>query len=292
MSFYKITDPNERRRMFEKLAQTRKNVREQFLEEKIGDIESRETLKKMFKPVTESQRELSENIKEQLAPIRDKVLALPSSAPALPSPAPAPPSPAPALSEDTMMLGPIAADYLEKYLNKDPQVDQTFGIYSDEAGTWKIGNKEVDVEGDDLIVEGEIYSGTRGLWELLISKKPSDRIYNSDDYINYSRLLVHTNTMRQKNDPRNPRPKSSDGWKWMNIVKPIWEGTEQVQGTGTRTVVIPSNPNALIERLDLLMASKEAGNTGTRNELVSICDELLRQKVISKNEYKNIMLKL
>ena len=47
MSFYKITDPNERRRMFEKLAQTRKNVREQFLEEKIGDIESRETLKNL-----------------------------------------------------------------------------------------------------------------------------------------------------------------------------------------------------------------------------------------------------
>ena len=36
MSFYKITDPEERRRMFEKLAATRKNVREQFLEDKIG----------------------------------------------------------------------------------------------------------------------------------------------------------------------------------------------------------------------------------------------------------------
>ena len=84
MSFYKITDPKERRRMFEKLSQTRKNVREQFLEEKIGDIESRESLKKIFKPVTESQRELAEGIKEQLEPIRDKVLALPSPAPVLP----------------------------------------------------------------------------------------------------------------------------------------------------------------------------------------------------------------
>ena len=33
------------------------------------------------------------------------------------------------------------------------------------------------------------------------------------------------------------------------------------------------------------MASKEAGNTGTRNELVNICDEVLRQRVIGKNEY-------
>ena len=58
MSFYKITDPKERRRMFEKLTQTRKNVQEQFLADKIGKIESSQSLKKFFKPVTESQREL------------------------------------------------------------------------------------------------------------------------------------------------------------------------------------------------------------------------------------------
>ena len=42
--------------------------------------------------------------------------------------------------------------------------------------------------------------------------------------------------------------------------------------------LLPSDPNALRERLELLMASKQAGNTGVRNEIVSICDELLRQK--------------
>ena len=34
------------------------------------------------------------------------------------------------------------------------------------------------------------------------------------------------------------------------------------------------------------MASKAAGNTGVRSELVSVCDELLRQKLIDKNKYK------
>ena len=72
MSFYKITDPKERRRMFEKLTQTRKNVQEQFLEDQIGKIESSESL-----PVTESQKEITKEIKAQLAPIRDKVLTLP-----------------------------------------------------------------------------------------------------------------------------------------------------------------------------------------------------------------------
>ena len=35
------------------------------------------------------------------------------------------------------------------------------------------------------------------------------------------------------------------------------------------------------------MASKVAGNTGVMYELVSVCDALLRQKLIDKHKYKN-----
>ena len=54
-------------------------------------------------------------------------------------------------------------------------------------------------------------------------------------------------------------------------------------------VVIPSDPNTLLERLDLLLASQEAGHTGVRNELVSICDELKRQGVLNSMSYKNLI---
>jgi len=40
------------------------------------------------------------------------------------------------------------------------------------------------------------------------------------------------------------------------------------------------------------MASFEAGNTGVRNEIVSICDKLLRQKILSGDAYKKLMLSL
>ena len=36
--------------------------------------------------------------------------------------------------------------------------------------------------------------------------------------------------------------------------------------------------------------SKAAGNTGVRNELASVCDELLRQNLIDKHKYKIIIL--
>ena len=55
---------------------------------------------------------------------------------------------------------------------------------------------------------------------------------------------------------------------------------------------LPCDPIALVERLDILMTSKAAGNTCVRNELVSICDELLRQNLIDKHKYKIIMLQL
>ena len=62
--------------------------------------------------------------------------------------------------------------------------------------------------------------------------------------------------------------------------------TSNIEGEGV--VVIPSDPNALLERLDLLLASQEAGHTGVRNELVSICDELKRQGVLDTKTYKKL----
>ena len=57
------------------------------------------------------------------------------------------------------------------------------------------------------------------------------------------------------------------------------------------TINLPCDPIALVE-IDILTASKAAGNTGVRNELVSVCDELLRQHLIDKHKYNKIMLQL
>ena len=91
-------------------------------------------------------------------------------------------------------------------------------------------------------------------------------------------------------------PKANKSWKWKHILKPIWDEKDLYTGSGiitsVSTTILPSDPVAIVERIDMLMASKGAGNTGVRNELVSVCDELLRQKLIDKNKYKIIMLQL
>ena len=79
-------------------------------------------------------------------------------------------------------------------------------------------------------------------------------------------------------------------------MKPIWDEKDLHTGNGITpsvpTIILPCDPIALVERLDILMASNAAGNTGIRNELVSVCDELLRQNLIDKHAYKIMMLQL
>ena len=71
---------------------------------------------------------------------------------------------------------------------------------------------------------------------------------------------------------------------FINKVLEHFEPVGEVEGEGL--TILPSDPNALIDRFDLLLASQNAGHSGVRNELVSIFDELKRQGVINTNTYK------
>jgi len=92
--------------------------------------------------------------------------------------------------------------------------------------------------------------------------------------------------MKHSNNPASNKPKSSKGYKYKAIIKPIWKALYGTVDRLMKTVVNPSAPGALVDRLELLLASKAAGNTGLRNERISICDELLWQKVMTKPVYK------
>ena len=122
-----------------------------------------------------------------------------------------------------------------------------------------------------------------------MSKKPD--YFDENDYNEYSKLMVKTNALHKDYNPNNPHPRSSRGDKW-NLIREIWANRENIKKKegykGEGVVVIPSDPNALIERLGLLLASQEAGHTGVRNELVSICDELKRQGVLDTKAYKKL----
>ena len=147
-----------------------------------------------------------------------------------------------------------------------------------------IGDKPVVIKDNNIVVEDEEYKGTPGFWELIMLENPKE--YTDEDFNNYGRLLVKTNAIHRVNNSNNPYPKSSRSHKWRYLLRDVWNNREKYKGSGV--IVIPSDPNALLERLDLLLANQEAGHTGVGNDLVSICDELKRQKVIDTDTYKKL----
>ena len=104
------------------------------------------------------------------------------------------------------------------------------------------------------------------------------------------RLLIKANVLHRNFDPKETNPRSGPSTKWNNLLSDIWgKYNRKKKYEGEGVFVIPSDPNALVKRLDLLLSSKEAGNTGVRNELVSKCQLLKRQGVLNSMSYKNLI---
>ena len=324
MSFLKINDPLKRDAIVKEYLELKKKIRDNLLSERIGESELQTDLSKFYRPITETQktttREITEGLKpireglkpitEGLKPIREGLKTIREEIYNIPDIV----SDMEAIKrygkekeekeeeeeeeedkeeeeeEDDEAIGETARRFLTK-----PDTDKTFGVRK-EKGHHYIGNQHVVIEDDNIIISkyNERFEGTEGLWELITSKNPKK--FTDKDYDNYKDLMIMTNALHRNNNENNPHPKSSGGVKW-KLLSPIWhrkkgglyifpKKKEKYEGEGV--VVIPSDPNALLERLDLLLASQEAGHTGVRNELVSICDELKRQGVLDTKAYKKL----
>ena len=286
MSFLKISDPVKRDSIVKEFLELKKNIRDNLLSERTGEQQLQADLSKFYKPITETQKATAREITEGLKPIREGIEKLPEAIQPLGE---ASGEEEEEEEEDEELVGEIAYEFLNK-----PFSDKTFGIRK-EKGHHYIGNKHVIIDNNDIIISknGERFEGTPGLWELIMSKIPKN--YTNEDYNNYEDLMIITDALHRGNNENNPHPKGSGSTKWKKLLSPIWykkkggifrfpNKKEGYEGEGV--VVIPSDPNALLERLDLLLASQKAGHTGVRNELVSICDELKRQGVLDTDSYK------
>ena len=256
MSFLKIKDPSKRDIFVAEYIKAKNKIQEDFRSEQLGEQSLCEDFGKIFKPITEQQQESSEEIVSKFAPLQEAIENMP---PAL-SWGPVEGQPE-ALPEPPL---PINIDQLpRKYLvnSYGNAGDKTFGL--DNRGVqFFLGNTEVDFEGNDLVIGGKRYAGTRGLWDLLVMKRPIVGLATEEDKKNYEEIMTETGAMRNRKNPQ--KPAANKGYKWETFIRPIWEKHVQkpkqkvkrqqkkTQGQG----FFPSDPNALCERLELLMASK------------------------------------
>ena len=304
MSFIKVKDPRKREELVRDFIETRKRIKDNFIARKVGEAEYQTGLTKLFKPVTETQKTTAKEITDaqkataekftqELLPIKEGIEELPTKLfrkifPSIEFKA-----------SDIVNFGPLAVDaLLQAFTKKD--IDKFYGIYA-EDGKFKIGDKFITIEDNDIKVDDKIFEGTKGFWELVTSKNPKPENYTEEDLSKYQQLVILTNAAYRNNNPNQNYPKQSKGNKWKKIIKPVWlaiqeykefeepeDGDPQPGTSGSGLKILPSDPNALIDRFDLLFSSKKAGHTGVRNEIVAILDELKRQGVINVQDYKKL----
>ena len=280
-----------------------------------------ETQKATAKEITEAQKAATEKITQELLPIKEGIEKLPG---AIMFPA----YPALEMTEEKITnIGPTASKYLlptfrQKATQSDIKPGDSKGTF------FKIGETPIKIENDDITIKDERFKGTDGLWKLITSKDiPDTTEYNAKDLADYIIIMHATKATYDKNNKRvggNNKMKKlikpfvialeEGGTK--RLIDKIEEhfGFEEeeeyevpasipltpTKGTGLSVAgqglsvagqglkILPSDPNALIDRFDILFSSQKAGHTGVRNEIVSILDELKRQGVLKTNEYKKL----
>ena len=325
MSFIKIKDPRKREELIKDLIETRKRIKDNFIARKVGEAEYQTGLTKLFKPVTETQKATTKEITEaqkataekitgELLPIKEGIEGLPTKADISNIPTKVFNQIFPALKykeSDITNLGAIAVNSLIEAFTKDG-IDRTHGIYAKDKKFY-MGNKPITIKENDLSIntdDGNTFkaSGTPGLWRLITEKNIPDKSeFTPIDLNNYIILMFYTKTIYKSNDPtRGLKGGTSNKLKLIKYFVKLIEEKKfdeykkeldsyfnededpQPSTSGEGLKILPSDPNALIDRFDLLFSSKKAGHTGVKNEIVSILDELKRQGVINVNEYKKL----
>ena len=328
MSFIKVKDPRKREELVRDFIETRKRIKDNFIARKVGEVEYQTGLTKLFKPVietqkatakeiTEAQKTAAEKITSELLPIKEGIEGLPTKEDIKNLPLQVFNQIFPALKykeSEITELGGIAVNALIEAFTKDG-IDRLSGIYSKDKRFY-MGNKKITIEDNDItIIKGDEsgndikFKGTPGLWRLITEKNIPDKTeFTPHELVDYIYMMHLTKTTYISNDPS--KAKRGGNNKTLNeLIKPLVsliednkteelankirsyfnEDKEPQPGTsGEGLKILPSDPNALIDRFELLFSSKKAGHTGVRNEIVSILDELKRQGVINVQEYKKL----
>lgn len=187
-------------------------------------------------------------------------------------------------------------DYSSRSLTSEYLKDTPFGIRHD-GEKLMMGSAIVTITHNNIRVGRRQYNKTPGLIELLSKGSPNLKVITKEDIGNYKLMLLESNVHRRDYDPSKPI-KSNKGIKYLNIIKPLFNKNDcgqssEVQGSGLPILkkwkknvdyVYWDDPNELVDRLKLLIASRDAGNTGLDNEIISIIEELKESGLIDYNK--------
>lgn len=174
--------------------------------------------------------------------------------------------------------------YLSELKNKNNfNIDRSFGPKYIDENELQLGREKIAFLNNVIIVGDEKYPATQGLYELIFMKSPSD--YSETDLKNYSDIILQTNVYRTDVNDETSKIKGNSSDKYKNVIKNI---ISNKKGSGLMlynkikpNYIFWDDPNELVDRLKLLIASQEAGHSNHNNEIISIIEELKEAGIIS-----------
>lgn len=196
---------------------------------------------------------------------------------------------------DKNFTGELAKKFFTKYLqgHESKQIDTTYGpkIENDE---WKLGTANVRMNGDDFIINGKKFKGTKGLYKLIFLRTPDINEIPDEDIKTYKKILDTTNAHLNPNG----YIKSNRGYKYRYIISKMFtkpkldvqrlnllypkspSGSGMILNDNKIDYTYWDDPNELVDRLELLLASYQTGNNAHVNEIYSIIEELREASII------------
>ncbi|XP_043480014.1 uncharacterized protein LOC122509820 [Leptopilina heterotoma] len=178
--------------------------------------------------------------------------------------------------------------------NRKQCLDSTYGIRKLSDGSLMIGDSPITFEDQHVKIGNKRYLQTLGLLELLFKSKPTTSLISEDDERNYKEILIATNAHKKKYSS-SESIRTDKSYKYLNFISQFFPRTptkrSSVSGSSLPKFMITNknfqreyiywdDPNELVDRLRLLMASQAAGNPSHNNEIMSIIEELREAKII------------
>ena len=179
------------------------------------------------------------------------------------------------------------------------ELDTLYGPHKGFNNEWKFGNSSIKLTEDKIVIGNHIWAFTPGLFSLLFHKTP--KYYDKHELDIYKKILVSTNAYKRDYRP-DGQIKGTRAYKYKHIISKLFKKeSEKNSSTSSSLHAIKSpykgkglmklnpykanyiywdDPNELVDRLRLLLASQAAGHTNHNNEIVSIIEELYEAKII------------
>lgn len=168
-------------------------------------------------------------------------------------------------------------------LYENKKLDTIYGPYKNKDGKWKFGSTDLSLSDEKITVGSRSWTLTPGLYSLLFHKRPDH--YDSTELNIYKQILTATSAHKRNFDPSN-QLKGNRGFKYKKIISKLFATTHTGKGLmsvnlGKPNYIYWDDPNELVNRLRLLIASQQAGNNSHTNEIVSIIEELREANIIT-----------